>query len=162
MTTNLTTNFGLPIPPLDSVGTTDNYSGLMTAADTAIFNASGKGAWVDYSATSTIVGWSSFTTKSIKYKKVGNLVFVMFTLAGDSDAGTGTAVQFTLPYANAGDDVGVSSGKAIDNSVAQADPAYITLGNGSAVVVVYKALNSNNWTNANVKSVRGQFFYEVA
>ena len=27
--------------------------------------------WTDYSATSTIVGWTSYTTKEIWYKKIG-------------------------------------------------------------------------------------------
>lgn len=70
MTTNLTTNFSLPIPPLGAGGTADDYSGLMTTADSNIFSKTGGGAWTDYSSLSTITGWSVVgLSKVIKYKK---------------------------------------------------------------------------------------------
>jgi len=34
--------------------------------------------WIDYSSTTTVVGWASFTTKVIRYCVVGNIVFVQF------------------------------------------------------------------------------------
>src|SRR5205814_10418940 len=52
-------------------------------------------AWMDYSATSTIVVWTSFTSKLIFYKKIGKDVFVQFELTGTSNATTST---FTLPF----------------------------------------------------------------
>lgn len=52
------------------------------------------GAWTDYSATSTIVGWTSFTVKQIFYKQIGKTVFVSVYLAGTSNA---TNITFTLP-----------------------------------------------------------------
>jgi hypothetical protein len=51
--------------------------------------------WVDYSATSTIVGWSSFTAKKIRYRVVGKLVFVTAQLTGTSNS---TTTSFTLPF----------------------------------------------------------------
>jgi len=50
--------------------------------------------WVDYSATSTIVGWSSFTTKIIKYRVLGKQVFVYCVINGTSNS---TTTSFTLP-----------------------------------------------------------------
>lgn len=54
-------------------------------------------AWTDYAASSTITGWSSFTTnrRVIKYRKIGKTVFVIWHLEGTSNA---TTVSFTLPY----------------------------------------------------------------
>lgn len=51
-------------------------------------------AWIDYSATSTITGWASFTLKQLKYKIVGNMMFVNYALYGISNANT---TSFTLP-----------------------------------------------------------------
>jgi hypothetical protein len=36
--------------------------------------------WIDFSEQSTIVGWSAYTTKRIRYKVVGNIVYVNLTL----------------------------------------------------------------------------------
>ena len=57
-------------------------------------------AWTDYSATSTIVGWTSYTTKEIWYKKIGKIVFVTFHIAGTSDD---TVANFTVPFSNNAD-----------------------------------------------------------
>ncbi len=52
--------------------------------------------WIDFSEQSTIVGWGSFTTKNIRYKIVGKIVFVMFSYAcasvQDNLANTGAVV----------------------------------------------------------------------
>lgn len=55
-----------------------------------------QGAWTDYSATSTIVGWSSFTTKVISYLTVTPKThFVRVNLSGTSDS---TTTTITLPF----------------------------------------------------------------
>lgn len=51
--------------------------------------------WTDYSGSSVINGWSSFTTKIINYKRVGKIVWVEFRITGP---GSGTTVNFTLPH----------------------------------------------------------------
>ena len=51
-------------------------------------------ALTDYSSTSTIVGWSAYTTKQIKYKMIGSVYFVFFNIAGTSNS---TTTYFTLP-----------------------------------------------------------------
>ena len=51
--------------------------------------------WVDYSATSTIVGWSSFTTKSLRYRIIGKQLFFQALINGTSNS---TSVTFTLPF----------------------------------------------------------------
>lgn len=158
MTTTLTTNFSIPIPPLDSGGTTDGYATLMQTADTAILNASGKGAWTDYSATSTIVGWSSFTTKLIKYKKVGNIVFLVFNLTGDSNS---VSVTFTVPYAPIAS-ISLASLVVWDNSSSQTLPGAVSFAAGLTTVTLYKTAASGAWTASGLKSASGRFFYEVA
>ena len=62
---------------LKQVKTVEQLAALMKTLDMVT-----SVAWTDYSATSTIVGWSSYTTKSIFYKKIGKLVFVQFVISG--------------------------------------------------------------------------------
>lgn len=156
MTTTLTTNFSLPIPPLGAGGTTDGYGTLLQTADTAIKNASGKGAWTDYSATSTIVGWASFVSKVIWYKQVGNIVFVSYALSGTSNSNT---TSFTIPIASVFL-VSAASGYTVDNSITEPS-GYITINLSSNVVNLFR-YNTSVWTTSNNKAIYGQFFYEVA
>ena len=114
------------------------------------------GTWTDYSDTSTITGWSSYSEKTIEYKKIGSLVFVNFRLGGTSNA---TTASFSLPYA---------SGQT-------GDPLYFcrSTDNGGSAVAAYGLVVSStatlkstsaggSWTNSGTKAVYGQFFYEAA
>jgi hypothetical protein len=116
-----------------------------------------EGVWADYSAQSTIVGWSSFTQKRILIKKIGKMVFVSFALEGVSNS---TAVSFTLPYT-------IESGFAIYSPCYAVDNGILNLSPGMAVdagisVNIYKTYAGGTWTNSGNKSVLGQFFYEAA
>ena len=119
-------------------------------------------AWADYSATSSIVGWSSFTTKSILYKRVGKLVFVQFNIYGTSNANT---ASFTVPYA-------VSSSYPSDVS----EFCIMATDNGNVVYIgVFGFFSQNSlsigfanngsglaWTSSGTKGIKGQFFYQSA
>jgi hypothetical protein len=115
-------------------------------------------AWADYSATSTIVGWSSYTIKKIFYKKVGKLVFVEFYIDGTSNVNTAT---FTVPYTV------ISSLnnlpfyiRARNNGVWQA-AGMGWLAGGSATVTLYTTQSGNNWTASGTKTIAGQFWYQT-
>jgi hypothetical protein len=120
-------------------------------------------AWTDYSATSTIVGWSSYTTKQIYYKKIGKTVFVSYYLGGASNS---TATSFTLPDNSAASPTSVYHSLAFtyDNSDYVNPSGVGGLGASSNSVVLYKenAASAGNWTDSNDKIVIGQFFYETA
>lgn len=62
---------------------------------TNIFNDGGK--TVDYSATSTITGWSSFTVKQLNYAINGKVATVWFQIEGTSNSST---TSVTLPFTN--------------------------------------------------------------
>lgn len=111
---------------------------------------------VDYSATSTVTGWSSFTTKQIFYLKIGKLVWVEFNLAGTSND---TVAQFTLPYSRSG---GVTEERLpfvviADNGAFQATPGTIRL--TTNLVRIHKDGLLTAFTNTGTKTVFGQFFY---
>lgn len=131
-----------------------------------IFDASGvmwlsgdiyTDTWTDYSATSTIVGWSSFTTKILYYKKVGKLVFVSFSFIGTSNS---TAASFSLPY-SAASPTGITIPVNADDNGAQITKAVGYLGDASTLSF-YVDGGGTGWTNSGSKQVRGQFFYQAA
>ena len=114
-------------------------------------------AWTDYSGTSTIVGWASYTVKQIFYKKIGKLVFVQYYLAGTSDD---TVSTFTVPYAGTATMFVYANSLATDNGT-NADTAYILLPSTSTVAG-YPDKDGGAWTNTGDKKLWGQFWYEVA
>ena len=113
--------------------------------------------WTDYSSTSTVTGWTSFTTKYIAYKKVGKSVFVQFFLDGTSNA---TTVSFTLPYSNgAGAAVQVIA-RVRDNGTWAAGLA--TLAATASTVNGFTTPAGAAWTNSGTKSLIGELWFEVA
>lgn len=137
-------------------------AGLITANGGLATGASGDDIYsvvlTNYGATSTIVGWSAFTTKEIYYKKVGKLVFVNFLLEGTSNS---TDVTFTLPYAPAAAPTAYYTlGTGQNNGSRLTNPTEIVLVAGVASVTVYKdTTEAADWTASGDKTVAGQFFY---
>lgn len=114
--------------------------------------------WSDYSATSTIVGWSSFTFKEIYTRKIGSMLFVNYRLQGTSNA---TGVTFTVPYSI--DALTYStSAYIIDNGSAQTAPGWMISASASATITVYKDMSGAAFTDSGTKAVRGQFFVHIA
>ena len=109
--------------------------------------------WTDYSAISTIVGWTSFTTKVINYKRDGKMLFCEYHLAGTSNSATTT---FTLPHLNQTTMnvpcLAVDSGTIVANPICYA---------GNPTVQFYKDITGAVWTATGAKQVRGQFFFEI-
>ena len=113
--------------------------------------------WIDYSATSTIVGWSSFTTKQISYRIIGKQMFVMFSFIGTSNS---TSVTFTIPN----DAIGVNSftvfGYDVNNGVATG--AGLVQRASANTILCYRDSIGNTWTNSGSKRISGEFFIEIA
>jgi len=127
---------------------------MRVASDGDIYST----GWTDYSASSTIVGWSSFTTKKIYYKKIGKLCFVMFLLSGTSDS---TSVSFTVPFTNNSDiDVRGALGVTYDNG-AFAGTGIFRMYSGVSTVACFQEA-ATGWTASGTKMVAGQFFYQTA
>lgn len=111
--------------------------------------------WVDYSATSTIVGWSSFTSKIIKYRVIGKQLFCIFYLDGTSNSVNTT---FTLP--NNSLTYNELAGRYANNGAVTAGYARIT--NASNVITFLSSISSTTWTASGTKIIGGQFFYDIA
>jgi hypothetical protein len=111
--------------------------------------------WVDYSATSTIVGWSSFTTKQIRYRIIGKQLFVMFNLQGTSNS---TSVTFTLPN-NQINQTMYSTCWAVNNGAVANGTSIVNI-NANTCLLLQNG--SGVWTASGGKQLVGQFFIEIA
>lgn len=112
--------------------------------------------WVDYSATSTIVGWSSFTTKTIRYRIIGKQLFVQFNISGTSNS---TSASFTLPNNATGLNISVFA-YAINNGTFVSSVTYGSIASGSNTLSMFP--NNSTWTASGTKTTSGQFFIEIA
>lgn len=129
---------------------------ILLRFDTDVYTSS----YQDYSATSTIVGWSAFGGAKFLYsKKVGKLAYVWFYLDGTSNA---TTTTFTLPFTAANVTNAFMDGviRTMDNGGAVAAGNYQIAPNTSTVLL-YPNLVSGAWTNSGRKLVIGQFFYQT-
>lgn len=114
--------------------------------------------WVDYSGTSVVTGWASFTLKKIFYKNIEKLVFVRFNIVGTSNS---TAASFTFPLAheNAGYSLEIPI-RAQDNGA-----AWIwgvgQVGNNWSQINLYKDANGAGWTATGTKGTEGEFWYRT-
>lgn len=144
-----------------------NGSKLADSSVTPAKLATGTGSswsWTDYSSTSTITGWSSFTDKQIWYKQIGKTMHVMYALSGTSNA---TSISFTVPVAAVGHGnitTEMCTGLSKDNGSFSSTPArvYIDPTSSTTTVIVIKDLGTANWTSSGEKLIRGLYIYEVA
>jgi hypothetical protein len=136
---------------------TDGSKELVSKSVADTLTALGVGAWTDYSDISTIVGWDSFSYKYIQYKKIFNIVFVHFSIAGVSDS---TTTTFTLPDSAAGITFGHAFLSGYDNGSALTAAGKISM--SGTTVTCYKDCATALFTGSGTKVVRGQFFYVCA
>ena len=114
--------------------------------------------WTDYSAKSTIVGWSAFTAKNIYYARIGNLVFVGINLAGTSND---TTTSFTVPYVSAVGFILWALIRARDNTGGFVS-GLLSMSNGSSTITLYSTVDGGSWTDSGTKACEGQFWYWCA
>lgn len=141
--------------------TTTGTSGASTLTNGVLNvpNYDAGGSWVDYSATSTIVGWSSRTTTQIYYRKIGKQVFVVFNLAGTSNANN---ITITLPDNNNSTFITqVLSVTITDNGSGSTTPGRILTAISSNVITINRDRNATAFTTSGTKTCAGQFFYFI-
>jgi len=138
---------------LKQVKTVEQLAALMKTMDMVT-----SVPWTDYSDTSTIVGFSAYSVKLIRYRKVGKLVFVVFSIHGTSDLVTTT---FTLPFSNTTNPPINLVIHAEDDSVWSWGRINV-LASSATVSCYYGTGSGNTWTASGTKAVRGEFFFETA
>jgi hypothetical protein len=125
--------------------------------------ATTESGWVDYGDISTIVGFSAFTSKKIKYKKIGGMAVVFIFINGTSN---GTSLTFTVPNEIKSESVsGVSfycTGFSLDNGSGTADNGFAYIATNSTTVLCFPTgSTSTNWTNANGKMFGAVLIYPL-
>jgi len=113
-------------------------------------------AWSPYHATSTVTGWSAFTTKKIYYKKVGKLVFVKYWIAGTSNQ---TYARFTLPYSQV-NDIKMDNWSRIQNNGTIAHGLIELQANGN-LINAYADAAGNVFIASGTKMIQGIFWFQV-
>lgn len=109
--------------------------------------------WTDYSSTSTVTGWSSFTTKDIRYTVHGKTIYILWLIQGTSNA---TTASFTFPYTavNSANFYGFNTGIASDNGGAFVGcQNYVNI--NTATVSLGKDFTTYTWTNTGTKKSEG-------
>jgi len=128
-----------------------------TAVNTALDLKVDETSWVDYSATSTIVGWSSFTTKKISYKIIDNAMILDFDLLGTSNT---TTASFTIPF-NATSTSFSLSAHVVSAGNAQLYSGRIYTVAGSNVVAIQLNGQSTPFNNYGTKRCSGQIIIQL-
>src|SRR3990167_5813607 len=92
--------------------------------------------WIDYTATSTVVGFADFSVeKDIRYLKIGKLLIVNFALGGTSNS---TLASFTIPYTTITLTTNASFGQispGVDNGIAAPNCMTGNFGNSNIVLM---------------------------
>lgn len=139
------------------------FDGAMCVEGSSAFafanKPAGEGVWADYSATSTIVGWSSFVAKKIYTKKIGKTVFVNFLIQGTSNA---TSSSCTLPYVSEAYPNYVEGYIRAKNEGKNIFDGTFSLAGGESTLKFLDTWLETGWTNSGTKLVSGQFLYESA
>ncbi len=128
----------------------------LTANNTVVTGDIYTVPFTDYSSTSTIVGWSSYAIKTIKYKKIGKTVILYYCIDGTSNS---TATSITLPFAP------VQAFRAcvprIRDNTTEENPG-TSVADTDSSCVFKRTLENATWTASGTKTITGQFIYEVA
>lgn len=122
---------------------------LVSDADGDLAYVTGFPAAVNYSSSSTVTGWSSFTGKSIYYMRCGRIAIVWFVIEGTSNS---TSASFTLPFSVvAGGSVWVPI-RGIDNGVAL---GHAMASMSGSVVTALATGAGGTWTASGTKIING-------
>jgi len=117
------------------------------------------GAWVDYSSTSTVVGWSSTSSKVIRYTIVGKTLICEFSINGTSDSASTT---FTLPLSNANFTSKARGCYAVNNGTVITNGGVAWVNSNQNTVTIYRdwALTAA-WTASGTKQIVGSIEIEL-
>lgn len=147
---------------LSNTGTSNNPAWAqidLTNGVTSLLPSGNGGSddWMDYSGTSTVTGWSSFTTKIILYRQSYKTIQVIFYLGGTSNS---TAATFTLPTASSASSYLSLTYIAVNNGTVTSGCRY-ELPSSSSTVTCDPTSAGGTWSSVGSKIVRGEFFYKI-
>lgn len=129
--------------------------GVTSDIQTQINSKVTNNAWVDYSATSTIVGFTAYSVKKLQYKITApDTMIVMFEITSTAANGAGTTTSFTLPFSASAWGTQYNTYR-LQNNVTQTIGTCIVVA-GSNVVTFYPGgAIPTNWTTATTRQIQG-------
>ena len=139
---------------------TDNqqtYNDATSSIQTQLNAKLASTSWVDYSATSTIVGFSAFSEKDIRYLIIGDLCTIYINIVGTSNS---TFFTFTLPFNNTGGTQWIPL-KIRNGGTFPAALGYADLPSSSSTVTLYATVAAGNWTASGAKGVYYSFSFKI-
>lgn len=138
----------------------NNLSDLASAATSRTnLGVAASPVWVDYSISSTVVGWSSFTTKNIRYSVNGKTVTVNYYIDGTSDS---SAITFTVPTAIGASGVTPLQGLTYAQNNGAPAIAQFSLSGSTVTLSRFNAIGATTtWTASGSKRAAGSFTYEI-
>lgn len=112
-------------------------------------------SWTSYSAT--IGGFTGTPTQTIKYFRLGKIVFMSIYITGTSNATTFTV---SLPVQAATNMQNEFAFKATDNGTLQSSPGMVEVNGSDTSISFYKTFNAGSWTNSGTKACSAFIIYE--
>lgn len=140
----------------------DGSGGFTSGA--AFANLTDFTAWTDYSATTTIVGLTSLTTKKMQYMIMAKTMFIFIDFRCASPNSSGSTTTFTIPNnasSWAGEQRGLIHGV---NGTTQAVCLW-KIASGSNIIEVANAANDTSfsgWTNGVARRIEGFLMINIA
>lgn len=118
-----------------------------------------QNAWIDYSSSVILVGWSSTSVKFIKYLVEGKKVTIIFSFTGISNTNN---ITFSLPI-NAASSIPNTYGYAYGQNlgIGLTNPSVPFVLSNSTVCTVLRDQNGTAWTNSGTKKTEGTIIYEI-
>ena len=118
-----------------------------------------KTEWIDYSAISTVVGWSSFTVKDIEYMISGNICNVRGLIAGTSNS---TTTSFTLPLNYTGtNSYGVVSVSYANSGTNSTIPGIIRIISNTSEILFFRDGTLLNFSATGTKQINFNFSFKI-
>ncbi|MFT3908311.1 MAG: hypothetical protein QM737_02710 [Ferruginibacter sp.] len=154
---------GFLVPSAVTAGELFYLSGTTSNIQTQ-FNNIGS-VWTDYSATSTITGFSGYARKYIQYNIVGKTMYVMFDIQSSTGGGNGSTVSFTLPNnASSWGNTQYTIVHCTNNNTTQAAGlALIDAGTNTLYFSITAATsNTTGWTTATTRGIQGTVIINIA
>jgi len=137
--------------------------GVTSAIQTQINSKLTSPTFVDYSVTSTVVGWSGFTQKFIRYTVIGKLLVVEYFITGTSNS---TTTSFTIGI-NSLNSTGLI--QANNNQTQNNAISYMGYGNipSNSQIITFgyyptASTLTGTWTASGTKVIRGVMTIEIA
>jgi hypothetical protein len=114
-------------------------------------------SWIDISLLSTINGFSSITTRVIKYLKIGRGTLYYYNISGASSAANFT---FTIHTNHLGETYFTAGGLNQNGGNFSNNASRITVTANSNVISIQNTLAGSTWGGAGTKSSSGWFIIE--